>query len=287
MPTPKRARDVTQKMIADHTEKAKKLDLSTPESRLVAATNIANVYDATPDHLKQEGREWYPKVHEATAKGVRGKNLSIKQGAGLVAAVSPNMDWENSNIGAFDELSKLNGRQWKAIHKSHADAQIAKARGEKPHRSDEAASILQGMSISRAPDSNLIKAHRIMDGEDVDSVLSRRTAPKTNSFAHNIAEPDKAGHVTIDGRAHDIAANRMQSWTSDRGISSAATKSGKPTRYEHFEESYRHAANAVGELPHTMQAVTWVGGKAMEMATPTKSGKPRQKGPTRVGQPYV
>jgi hypothetical protein len=252
-----------------------KVDISSPHRMRAAVQNISNVYNATPEPVRKSGSEWYDRVHEATAKGIRGSGLDIHQGAGIVAAVSPQMDWEKNNIDALGELRHLNKSQWGDIIKGDRNP-------------------LQGMSISRAPQSALVKAHRIMHGdEDPYQVLNRQTAPKTNSFAHNIAEPDKREHVTIDGRAHDIAANRLQGWESDRGISSAALKSGKMSRYEHFESAYKGAAKAINmqhgtdHAPHEIQAITWEGGKRIEKAAPTKSGKPRKIGVRREGQPYV
>jgi hypothetical protein len=262
-------------------------DTSSPQAQRLAATNVANLYDATPDHVKEQGRLWYPKVHEATVKGVKGRGLSVEQGAGIVAAVSPNMDWEKNNIDAFGEISGLKQHHWDAIHASSAASKAARAQGIKRGRSPEAESVLRGMGISRATDSGLIKAHRIMQGEPVDDVLRYQTNPKTNSFAHNIADPSKYGPVTIDGRAHDIATNRQVGWNLDRGINSAGLKRGGTTRYEHFAGAYRSAAEAVGESPHNLQAITWTQGKHMELAVPTKAGTPRKKGATRAGQPYL
>lgn len=247
----------------------------TPYRRRAAVQNISNVYHATPEDVRRSGMDWYNKVHEATAKGIKGSQLDIHQGAALVAAVSPQMDWDKRNIDALHELRHLNRSQWGDI-----------AKGDR--------GPLSGMSISQSPTSGLMKAHRIMEGsESPYDVLNRRTAPKTNSFAHNIAEPDKTDFVTVDGRAHDIATNRMQGWEQERGISSAANKTGAKTRYEHFEQAYKTAASSITRQtgssirPHELQAVTWEGGKHIERSAPTKSGKPRKQGPTRVGQSYV
>jgi len=242
--------------------------------RRQAVQNIAAVYNSADPKTRAEGRQWYQAVNEATNKDIRGTSTDLRSGAGMVSAVSPSMDWENRNISAIKELHSLGRSQWKDI-----------AQGDRSH--------LSGMSISAASTPNLLKAHRIMEGEDPDEVLSRRTAPKTNSFFHNIAEPDKSGPVTIDGRAHDIAVNRLQGWDQHRGISSAALPSGKKTRYEHFEDAYRTAARAINEqhgtglLPHEVQAVTWERGKQLEKQGTTKSGKPRTFGVRRAGQPYV
>lgn len=248
------------------------VDLSDPENFRGAVQNIHNMYNATSSGARQRGAHWYGKVNEAVHKGIKGTSTSSLAGAGLVAAVSPNMDWEKRNIDALGELHSLRQGDWNSILK-----------GDR--------SPLSGMSISAATNDGLSKAHRILQGEHVDDVLKRRTAPKTNAFAHNINLDE--GFVTIDGRAHDIGANRMQGWTQPRGIQSASLPTGKKTRYEHFEDAYRSAARSINEehgtqyRPFDVQAIVWEGGKETEMSFPTKSGAPRKKGVVRKGQPYV
>lgn len=248
------------------------VDLSTSQQLRHAVQNIHNVYRLASPQAKASGRGWYGAVNEAVVKGVRRTSTDTLGGAGLVAAVSPNMDWDNHNIAALKELHSLKRADWASLQ-----------RGDR--------SPLTGMSISRATDDGLAKAHRIMEGEHVDTVLDRRTAPKTNAFAHNINLEDDV--VTIDGRAHDIAANRLQPWTMDRGIGSASLKSGKRSRYEHFESAYRGAADVINQTeggsltPYQVQAVTWEAGKEIERSGLTKAGKPRKIGVARTGQPYA
>jgi len=248
------------------------VDASSSQQFRSMVQNVESVYHMASPRAKAQGTHWYESVNDAVTKGVRGTSTSVLGGSGLVAAVSPNMDWENHNISALGELHSLRRSDWDSIH-----------RGDR--------SPLSGMSISRATDVGLTKAHRILEGEHVDEVLNRRTAPKTNSFAHNINLDDR--HVTIDGRAHDVAVNRLQPWTMDRGISSAATLTGSTTRYEHFENAYRGAAASINEStgsnlkPYQLQAITWEGGKEFERSGTTKQGKPRKVGVRRSGQPYV
>jgi len=250
-----------------------------PDQFRDAVRNVRNVYTATPKSIKVSGQRWYEDVHEATRKGVRGTSMSEEHGAGLVAAVSPGMDWSGRNIGAFRELHHLKDTDFRDI-----------AKGDR--------SSLSGLGVSQASSDAIGKAHRIMQGEHPDDVLR---STKVRSFYQNISHPDVSGPVTIDGRAHDIAANRMQGWQTDRGISGnyddvkkdGSGPTAAPRRYEAFAEAYRGAANAVSEheghliRPHELQAITWEGGKRVELAVPTKSGKPRVKGVTRAGQPYV
>lgn len=248
-------------------------------SRRTVIRRIRNIYEATPDELRETASHWYDNVHEAAAKAAVGGH-SIKQAAGLVAAVSPNMDWEQRNIRAFDEVSSLSGKQWAAIQRS-----ARAGRG----RTDEAKEALHGIGVATATDSNLIKAHRIWNlGEDPDDVMPRSSAPKTNSFMHNIEEPGKAGPVTIDGRQADIHVDSMRPWKwSGRGISSANLKT-KASRYEENEEHLRGAADAISRsrgqtvLPHQVQAVTWEMGKQIERGFDPQ----RSKGDPRLGQSY-
>jgi hypothetical protein len=243
-----------------------------------------------PEHIVEEGLNWYPSVHDATVRQSKEQGLSLAQGAGIVSAVSPNMDFDARNINALDEISNLTGEHWNMIKRS--------AGGSKRH--PEVAAMLKEVapSLGHAPDRNLMDAHDIYHGgRDVFDVLNPRTGPKRNRFARNIINPSDPVPVTIDGRQADIIANRYRPWTwSGRGISSADLPTGKTTRYEAHEEIMRRASNVVRQegprsmrdiSPSGLQAVTWLGGKAHERSWPTKSGEPRKIGVPRRGQRYT
>ena len=281
-----------------------KWDLHNPAQFKQVVQNISNVYHATPEHIRAAARPWYTQVNEAVARGVRGTSMTPRQGAGLVAAVSPAMDFEARNIHAFKDFGNLRQRDWDTIARS--------ARGEagntyidprtgrtKIRRSGEAESLLKGTSLAHTSDRFLMEGYRIMRGEDFADVMPRISSPKRNAFGEAIDDPEgerhkalgQRMHVPIDYRAYDIGMNQMiPTQFTGRGIDKANLPSGKTTRYEHFENAYRSASASVGEDPdiaHQMQAITWVGAKDIETAGYTKSGKRRQKGATRVGQPYV
>lgn len=266
-----------------------------------AVQRTSNFALQLPEHVIEEGLNWYPSVHDATARQSREHGLSLSQGAGIVAAVSPNMDFEARNINALDEIQGLTGEHWDMIHRSASQPRIRTGNGNQTraaNRIPEVASMLGEIapSMSGATDRNLVDAHRLLQGEDLYSVLNPRTGPKRNRFARNIIDPSDPIPVTIDGRQADLIANQYRPWTwSGRGISSADLPSGKPTRYENHEEVMRRAASVVGSQEGPMrginaanlQAVTWVGGKMHERAWPTQSGKPRSKGVPRRGQRYT
>jgi hypothetical protein len=278
--------------------------------------HVAMYERATPQQ-RRFGNEWYSRVHDAVSTGIRRRGMSHLAGSALVAAVSPNMDWERDNIDAFRELHSLKQRHWDAIQRSANQPRIVTAEGTKAApRTDEVTSLLDGYGISKAPVVNLLKAHRIMLGEDPEQVLRRKTAPKTNSFMWDIHDPTGESHpghdhpggsrgpyVTVDGRTHDIGANALYPWGfSGRGIGGADlpasrqefTSSGRPaarfnfkTRYELMEDSVRNAGAILGENPINVQATGWTVGKAMETEGKTLTGEERTNGVKRVGQPYI
>jgi hypothetical protein len=253
-----------------------------PEAFLRAVDNVTAVGRATPPEMVEEGRVWYPKVHEAAQKATRGRNVSLEQNAGIIAAISPNMDFEAVNIGALEDVHRISPKGWSAIERS------AMARGR---RTPEASDALRGLGIANAADSGLHKAHRVLQGESLEEVFNPVTSPKTHAFAHNIIDPSGGSFqgLTIDGRAHDIARNQMLPWGTTRSIGGSAP--GR-RRYEDMEDVYRSARPALEEehgvdlSGPAVQAATWVGGKHLERMS-TKKGAAAKQGPSRKGQPYV
>ena len=236
--------------------------------------NVNSFYEAAPADVMKQGNVWYPTVHGMVNKEVKGTSWSPTAGAGIVAATSPGVDWNSDNKNVLGDFKRLKTDDFNRLKANPND------RG-----------MLAGTSINKSPTPNILKAQRIADGEDPDSVFRESGAGyKTSSFFHNIHTPDDPEPVTVDGRAYDIAKNSMTGWTANRGIASPS----KPSKanYDHMANAYRAVAAAQSEkqgqrvLPNQVQAVTWEHGKKVELATPTKKGTPRKKGPTRVGQPY-
>ncbi len=237
---------------------------------------LRNIYNATPDEIREAGRNWYPAVHDAVLKNLpRGR--SIEQGAGVVAALSPNMDWDSRNIHALDEISGLSGKDWDAIHRSHATGK----------RTPEVTELLRGKSISAQSDANLVKAHRLwVAGEQLPDVIR---GPKTYNFAQNIAHPERESGVTVDGRHSDMIIDKMRPWDLDRGLRrSGAVDGGRPARYDRYANATADAARLASQdtgktvLPHEFQATTWEAGKRIERNfDPT-----RTEGDVRTGQSY-
>ena len=92
------------------------------------------------------------------------------------------------------------------------------------------------------------KANKILAGMDPVDVLPMTR--KTGQFYRCILDPDDAEAVCIDRHAYDIAVGiPLGDW--NRGLSAHG-------RYKLIADCYREAARRLGQLPSTVQAVTWV-----------------------------
>jgi hypothetical protein len=254
-----------------------------------AASRLTRMGVQLPDHVVEEGMRWYPTVHDTVRQQAPQAGLTPSQGFGVVAAVSPNMDFDARNIKALEEIGNIDSSGWDMIQRS---AQRDPSTGRQRPRIPEVTEMLKEVapSISGAYDPSLVKARRIMSGEQWRDVLTLRSAPKTHHFAGNLENPYEDTGVTVDGRHHDIVANQMLSWTDvDRGIDSAGLTRGR-SRYEDIEDITKLSTRRLssrdprfaGAHPHDVQAALWVGGKFIE----TQGGRYR-KGPKREGQAYT
>ncbi|WAB08781.1 hypothetical protein SEA_ANDRIS_77 [Streptomyces phage Andris] len=94
----------------------------------------------------------------------------------------------------------------------------------------------------------LAKAAKILAGTDPAEVLPMDR--KTGHFYRCILDPADADAVCIDRHAHDIAVGEEYG-ARERGL-------GAKGRYALIAHCYREAAQRLGELPSTVQAITWV-----------------------------
>jgi len=92
------------------------------------------------------------------------------------------------------------------------------------------------------------KANRILAGADPVEVLPMQH--KTGHFYRCILDPSDPVAVCVDRHAYDIAVGvPLGDW--NRGLSARG-------RYALVAQCYREAAQRLGELPSTVQAVVWV-----------------------------
>lgn len=94
----------------------------------------------------------------------------------------------------------------------------------------------------------LSKAAKILAGIDPEDVLPM--GRKTGQFFRSILDPSDTTAVCVDRHAHDIAVGRAYG-DEQRGLSAKG-------RYNLIALCYWEAAQRLGLLPSTVQAVTWV-----------------------------
>jgi hypothetical protein len=156
---------------------------------------------------------------------------------------------------------ELQGRDWyPSAHRlagSMADGNVALGAGLLAALSPQTAWWLNIELATEAYESGtparhtgdcLAKAAKILAGADPVDVLPMDR--KTGHFYRSILDPTDADAVCIDRHAHDIAVGEEYG-ARDRGL-------GAKGRYALVAHCYREAAQRLGELPSTVQAVTWV-----------------------------
>lgn len=261
-----------------------------PDAFRLSVSRLTSFLDSIKDtEYVDRGRLWYPQQSRMVFQDSKDAGITKDRGAGIMAAVSPGSDYDNTNVHAIKEMSNLNDalsmRDWKVIEHSA---------GLK-NRTDEARSLLKqhAPNLSRANDLSIIKARDLLLGGSLEDIIDREHAPKTYAFADNLLHPYSSKRVTIDGRIHDMIANRMIPWDySNRGINHGYNPSGRGrTRYEDMEDVVRATGSAAAHLsPHifgnfnhpAIQATIWLAGKhGIERENDTM-----KQGPDRVGQPY-
>lgn len=128
-------------------------------------TNVDNVvrkYAQSTRHDRAAGKEWY---HSAQLHAHVIGGGDIERGAGILAALSPQKEW-NDNVAGAQHVART-GTHW-----------------------------------NKATTANNEKAIRILAGEHPLNVLGGH---KVVSFYKNIVNPEDPESVTIDKHAHDIA----------------------------------------------------------------------------------
>jgi hypothetical protein len=108
-----------------------------------------------------------------------------------------------------------------------------------------AAAAVKGEPVGSTRE-RLSKVAKIMAGADPVDVLPMDL--KTGHFYRCILDPSDPDAVVIDRHAHDLAVGELYG-NAPRGLTA--------TRYAMLAHCYREAAQRLGELTSTVQAVTW------------------------------
>lgn len=171
---------------------------------------------ANPENLEQ-GMSWYNRAHEFCKELGEELNLPLFHVAGVVAALSPLVEWS---------VNKQNARDF-----------------------------LQGTRVSVHTKSQIAKAHACLHTEYPEEIFNLLTikGTKTSWFFWNILYPDTASGVTID--RHAIGSCVFS--PSNAAVIPDNYSHITINQYNFFMRVYMRAAEIRGILPHQMQAIVW------------------------------
>ena len=187
--------------------------------------NILKVYGQATRQEQRDGLAWYKRAKRDCNRLAKDKNISLRHAVGVVAATSPNLNW-NKNIHTAGQV--IDG-----YHQGIDHTEIDGCMAYKDNR-------LKGYKVMA--NSNRSKA-----------ILATLNGPKISAFFDNIMGGDS---VTVDGHARNIAyAERVQ-------LKSDKANIGKK-EYQTIAQAYRDAAAILGIKACDLQAVTWVAWRRM------------------------
>jgi hypothetical protein len=182
--------------------------------------NILAVYFLASAEEIQTGIRWYDDANAIASRIADTFDGSMRQAAGVIAALSPSNKWERNCRDAENFIRAY------AAGGDPIDIKVS----------------TYGL--------NKMKALRILEGEDIDEVLNGR---KTVAFYHCIA--GDSGHVCIDGHAYNIWMGERLPLDSVPSMGKALYAS----IVADYIEATR-LINSVSDTeykPYEVQAITW------------------------------
>lgn len=209
---------------------AKQLDNAKMVSNILAVFNA--VYERSDANEFLAMGLWYESANKFCAQTARVFNLSVETVAGIVAALSPQLNWDKNKFNAVTLIAAL-----------VSNSPLPKL---------------------MAYPANVQKAIAIFNGQSPLDVLGENgnkiTGKKVQSFYRNIMGYTE--YVTIDRHATDIAMFGLQGENHKSGDLGPT-----PKAYDMIADAYRHAAQLLDLPPSTVQCITWTfkaqnGGKA-------------------------
>jgi len=178
--------------------------------------NIIHAYRRASPAQQLEGSRWYE---------IQGAIARVSGGPGVVAAISPGLRW-GRNLWWARELTTA----WRA------------GRAER-------------LRIPTYSYRNVVKAIRILAGEDPDLVLS---GPKVRAFWRLLRDGGNEQDVCVDG--HSVLIAKGEQGTIRGEGSHAARVSVR--QYALVAEAYRSAGRALRVQACRVQATTWLARRA-------------------------
>ena len=182
--------------------------------------NILKTYGLSTKQEKDDGFKWYFRARRDCRKLALNKGIRLRHAVGVVAAASPNLNW-NKNVHTASQV--IDGYQ-------------------------------QGIEFEQiegcmAYKANRFKGYKVMVSLNrSDKIMKVLNGLKITAFFDNIMGGDS---VTVDGHARNIAYGQRV------GLKSNKANISKP-EYRLIAQAYRDAAEILNIKACDLQAITWV-----------------------------
>lgn len=248
-----------------------------------------------PDSIALAGKDWYRKANQGAQKTASLGGIDLHHAIGMVAAMSPQTDWDSNIAMANFTASKLKAdakvslppdeieyrhRQSLASKGDAHDVTIPNGKRLSEMSSGEAAWALYAMApiegltngiltIAGKPKKaqlsmgaqNVAKAIDIYRGTEPDKTLSGH---KVRSFFNNISDPeDLQGHNDVTVDTHMVSAATGYRVTASGATikkmfeAGGAVAANVKGAYALFADAIREVAKEKGVTPDQAQAIIW------------------------------
>lgn len=185
----------------------------------MSVENLLKTYVRADDIDRREGAQAYGRYHELMRKIAKKYNMPLHRVVAAFVALSPNSDYVGNVRSLVSLLEGL--RQGRDV----ADITVSTYR------------------------HCLLRAHMYATGEE--DFLYHAKGPKIRAFYHNVLYPEQDEHVTVDGHMYGV-------WMGESGDSLTMKEAKLTARvYTEIEDGVKLIAQAVGLLPHQVQATLW------------------------------
>lgn len=181
--------------------------------------NLMAAYLRAAQWDRENGLSWYQDAHNIALGLSERYALTINQACGVIAALSPGLQWE-LNVSQATEF---------------IDAWHNGARGKYLPR------------VGTYGTRNIRKCVAILSGKEPLDVLPA-TGPKVRNFYACILDPSTSDSVCIDRHAKCCAYGRANTENS----------LVRPSEYDYIADHFRACARKLGLTPNQFQATVWV-----------------------------
>lgn len=195
--------------------------------------NVLDHWDSTTDQQRKQGAEWYPAAREWLKNLSDRTNGDYRRSAGVIAALSPMLDWETNLAQGAHFLMNYDPSTYK------------------PQNVDPGLEV-GGVSGT----SNIDRARRVYHAnpEDIEKELYSGGKPKKVwNFWQNFLGDDNA--VTID---RHMARAVLGEKGGLMDLEPAQQILDRVGNYDHMADAIRTAAGKRGVSPAAMQAAIWL-----------------------------